>query len=229
MRETKGDYQKKIDELHGLVEQKARELQAVTEQVEGEKKIREGVREHIIKLRNDLVSIGQVAIKEAELIKSDREKWQKEAIDHDRRVFEERNIVQDLETEALELRKEIKNLNKVQAEVKKEEKLVSGLVASKEDLETQKNKLSSQVESSRIELENNLSRKVDLQKLAGEAMENLLQVHKDTQDFRNKVYFYIRRIVQNYRERGKQAPLVFEEFKPNVPIRADILKKLKLL
>jgi flagellar biosynthesis chaperone FliJ len=227
MKQLASSYDKKIKELHSLVEQKARELQAVSERVEVEKKRENEVKEHIVKLINDSIKLEQKILNQIELIKSDRSKWQKEGIEHDKKLFEARNILSSLMGESLELKKQNSRLGKISSEKSKLDKKVNSLNKVVENLEGQVGKLSKKIEISELELQDNQSKKADLQKLAGRIMEEILETHKNTQEYRNHIYFYIRRIVQNYEERGKKAPDVFDRFKVNVPIRADILKKLK--
>lgn len=227
MRQLKSDYDKKIKELHQQVQDKAIELQSVTERVDSSKKREKEVEEHILKLRKDLSSLSNKVLEQAKLIQSDREQWQKDAAEHDKKIFEAKNAVKELENSIFNSKKEVKELEKVQAIKTKLGKDVAKLEKEVEKLSREKSDLSTSITLSEKELQENQGKKADLKKLAGSLMEEVLQMHRVTQTYRNHIYFYIRRIVQWYKEKGRTAPKVFDSFHPNVPIREDILKKLK--
>ena len=210
-----------------MVELKAREYQATLERLEGMQKDVQGMEAKKRAVEDTLSSLQLSLLKEQEHMVADRRLWEKDAATHDKRVFGLRKEVLEAEKKLNELHTEIKESEKAVgkvAELRKEQGLLEQSIGS---LSTEKSRLSNEVALSRKELVENKKQKSNVQEIAQELINDIMAMHKNTQDFHAKVYFYIRRIVQWYREQGRSAPEVFEEFKPSVVLRKDVLMRLK--
>ena len=226
MLQVKSHYQKKIDELHGLIEEAAIELQRVREEIEAQKKIREEVKQNISKLRDNFTTLGN----DRSLAKGELGKLQKahakEIKEHESRLEDRKNQVTRLEKKEKELEEKTITLNSVKDEVKKERSILNDIGESIDDLVSERTSLESEVsglESKKMALNKEI---LEARGKANKIVESATITAKDAHKFYNSMGPWISAIAQWHAVHGGEMPELLHDWKPKAIVVSSQIHKL---
>lgn len=228
MIQQKSQYQRKIEELHSQIKEKAIELQKIQENVESEKKNRDELRENIHNLKNEVtkLELDKNMIKEEIKLRSDAKgKDISETETELKLLYSE---IENLQKDKFQLQKDVDNLHEIYKKISNASETLDGLKNEINSIRNEKSQISNEL---KLFSEEKKKLEKEIENARGKSnkiLESTSLVTKDIQEFYNAIGPWISAIASWHAKHGGEMPELLHDWKPKgLYVSQKVHKELK--